>query len=128
MSQTLIISSRLEELEELSLWLQQQLPDTLSESKRNKILLVAQEVATNAILYGNKSVESETVVIKLTRNPTDILLEIEDQGRGLPALPSKEEAQKMDYLEENGRGLKLTVLLSDAAQVTKNKISITFNI
>jgi len=128
MGQKLIISSRLEELEELSLWLKDRLPPTLTETLCNNILLVAQEVVTNAILYGNKSIESETVIVEITVNESDILLEIEDQGRGLPKLPTKEEAKNMDYLDENGRGLKLAVLLSDSAQVTKNKISITFKI
>ncbi len=128
MTQTLTISSSLEELHDLSIWLLNHLPDTLTKTMYNNILLVAQEVVTNAIIYGNKEVESETVIITLSVNETDILLEIEDQGKGLPALPTKEEAKNMDYLEENGRGLKLAVLLSHSAKVTKNKITITFKI
>lgn len=128
MSQTLTISSSLEELDELSLWLKNHLPVTLTTTICNNILLVAQEVVTNAIVYGNKEVESKTVIITLNVSETDLLLEVEDQGKGLPALPTKEEAKNMDYLEENGRGLKLVVLLSHSAKVKKNKISITFKI
>jgi len=128
MCQTLTISSSLKELEGLSLWLKNNLPTTLAEKVSNHILLVAQEVATNAILHGNKEIESEPVIITLTVTETDILLEVEDQGRGLPVLPTKEEAENMDYLEENSRGMKLTVLLSHSVHVKKNKISITFKI
>lgn len=128
MSQTLTISSSLEELHNVSIWILNHLPDTLTKTMYNNILLVTQEAVSNAIIYGNKEVESETVIITLSVNETDILLEIEDQGKGLPALPTKEEAKDMDYIEENGRGLKLVVLLSHSAKVTKNKISIIFKI
>ncbi len=128
MSHALTISSSLEELEKLSIWLKGHLPATLSEKTRNNILLVAQELVVNAILHGNKKIESKPVIITVTVNDTDILLDIEDQGKGLPKLPTKKEAENMNYLEENGRGLKLAVLLSHCAEVMENKISITFKI
>lgn len=128
MSHVLTILSSLEELEKLSVWLKGYLPANLSEKTRNNILLVAQELVVNAILHGNKKIESKSVMITITVNDTDILLEIEDQGEGFPVLPTKEEAKNMNYLEENGRGLKLAVLLSHFAEVIKNKVRITFKI
>jgi anti-sigma regulatory factor (Ser/Thr protein kinase) len=126
MHQTLTIASNLEELKEVSIWVKHTLPKTLTEKIRNNILLITQELVTNAILYGNKEIESKSVIITLGIKDSDILLGVEDQGEGLPKLPSKKEAQKMDYLDENGRGMKLTVLLSHKATVHKNKIEVIF--
>ena len=128
MKNTLTIGSSIEELEDVSLWIQKYLPCGVIEKTRNTILLIAQELITNAIVYGNKSVESKTVKIIIESNEYYIVMSIEDQGRGLPSLPSKEEAQNMDYLGESGRGMKLTVLLSDEAKIEKNKIIVKFKI
>jgi len=128
MKNTLTIGSSIEELEDVSLWIQKYIPCGVIEKTRNTILLIAQELITNAIVYGNKSVESKTVKIIIESNEYYIVMSIEDQGRGLPSLPSKEEAQNMDYLGESGRGMKLTVLLSDEAKIEKNKIIVKFKI
>ncbi|RUM70281.1 MAG: ATP-binding protein [Sulfurovum sp.] len=129
MTRTLIVSSSLDELEKASLWLIRYLPKSLSESKKNNIVLVVQEMVTNAIIHGNKSIKSKEVFLslKIIEN-TSITFTIEDEGLGLSSLPSKEEAKKMDYLQEGGRGLKLAVLLSDDIQIKENKVILVFTI
>ena len=129
MTRTLIVSSSLDELEKASLWLTRYLPKPLSESKKNNIVLVIQEMVTNAIVHGNKSIKSKEVFLslKIIEN-TSITFTIEDEGLGLSSLPSKEEAKKMDYLQEGGRGLKLAVLLSDDIQIKENKVILVFTI
>ncbi|RUM76345.1 MAG: ATP-binding protein [Sulfurovum sp.] len=129
MTRTLIVSSSLDELEKASLWLIRYLPKSLSESKKSNIVLVVQEMVTNAIIHGNKSIKSKEVFLslKIIEN-TSITFTIEDEGLGLSSLPSKEEAKKMDYLQEGGRGLKLAVLLSDDIQIKENKVILVFTI
>jgi len=128
MTYTLTLRSSIEELEDASIWIEKHLPSTVIAKTQNTILLVAQELITNAIVYGNENIQSKTIQITVQSDEECIVLSIQDQGRGLPALPSKEEAQNMDYLEENGRGMKLAVLLSDEAIVERNKIIVKFNI
>jgi len=128
MKNTLTIASSIEELEDVSIWMQKCIPCEVVEKTRNTILLIAQELITNAIVYGNQSIESKTVKIDIETNEDYIVMSVEDQGKGLPALPTKEEAQNMDYLGENGRGMKLTVLLSEEAKIEKNKIIVKFKI
>ncbi|RUM71797.1 MAG: hypothetical protein DSZ09_02415, partial [Sulfurovum sp.] len=91
MTRTLIVSSSLDELEKASLWLIRYLPKSLSESKKNNIVLVVQEMVTNAIIHGNKSIKSKEVFLslKIIEN-TSITFTIEDEGLGLSSLPSKE--------------------------------------
>ena len=128
MKNILTIASSIEELEDVSIWIQKYIPSEVIEKTRNAVLLIAQELITNAIIYGNKSIESKTVKIDIDCNEDYIVMSIEDEGKGLPSLPTKEEAQKMDYLGESGRGMKLTVLLSDKATVERNKIIVKFKI
>jgi len=128
MIHTLTLRSSIEELEDAAIWIEKHLPSAVIAKTQNTILLIAQELITNAIIYGNKNIESKTIQIGLQNDNTCITLSIQDQGSGLPVLPSRVEAQDMDYLEENGRGMKLAVLLSDKATVERNKIIIKFNI
>jgi len=128
MKNILTIGSSIEELEDVSIWIQNCIPCEVIEKTRNAVLLIAQELITNAIIYGNKSIESKTVKINIVSNEDYIVMSIEDEGKGLPSLPTKEEAQKMDYLGESGRGMKLTVLLSEEATIEKNKIIVKFKI
>ena len=124
---SLKIRSSIEEVEDMYHWVKKYLPSTMTSKQCTRVLLTMQELVTNAIIHGNEGIETKTVTITLEDKETSIVLSVEDQGRGLPALPHKKEAENMDYLEENGRGMKLVVLMSDEAVVDKNKITITFN-
>ena len=128
MSYSLVVPSNLSELENISIWLHAHLPKTLDETKKNHIILSAQEISTNAMLHGNKKDKSKTVSLELNIEPKNILLYIEDEGTEDFILPSKEESKEMDYLDEDGRGLKLAVLLSDAIELNHRQIKLIFNI
>jgi len=127
MNNSLVVSSTLGELENISIWLHRYLPKVLNETKKNHILLVTQEIATNAILHGNKGDTDKNVSLELSVTPQNIILHIKDEGEQIFALPSKEEAKEMDYLDENGRGLKLAVLLSDAIELNNHQVELIFN-
>ncbi|HIP30009.1 MAG TPA: ATP-binding protein [Sulfurospirillum arcachonense] len=126
MPYTRIIGSDINELGDASLWMDAHLPLSMTPQIKNNILLVAQELITNAIIHGNQSVKSKTIIIVLEHSDVDIMLSVEDQGKGIVNLPTKEESIQMDYLDENGRGLKLATLLSDSIVVKKNKIIVRF--
>jgi len=123
---TRIIESDIDELEDASLWMDEHLPLPMTPKIKNNILLVAQELITNAIIHGNQNAKSKTVIIVLDHSDVDVVLSVEDQGKGVVSLPTKEESIQMDYLDENGRGLKLATLLSDSIVVKKNKIIVRF--
>lgn len=126
MPYTRIIGSDINELGDASLWMDAHLPLSMTPQIKNNILLVAQELITNAIIHGNQNVKSKTIIIVLEHSDVDIMLSVEDQGKGIVNLPTKEESIQMDYLDENGRGLKLATLLSDSIVVKKNKIIVRF--
>jgi len=127
MSKLLVVSSTLEELENISIWLHTSLPKVLNETKKNHILLVTQEIATNAILHGNKEDAHKNISLELSVTSQNIIVNIKDEGEQIFQLPSKEEAKEMDYLDENGRGLKLAVLLSDAIELDNHEVKLIFN-
>ena len=126
MPYTHIIGSDIDELEDTSLWMDAHLPLSITPQIKNNILLVTQELITNAIIHGNQNVKSKTVIIVLDHSDVDVTVSVEDQGKGVVSLPTKEESIQMDYLDENGRGLKLATLLSDNIVVKKNKIIVRF--
>ena len=128
MMYTISIPSNIQALEGLSTWLSNTLPNTLSKTMKNNMLLVTQELATNAILHGNQEIESKRVSVTVEITATFIGIFITDEGIGGIALPTKEESMIMDNLDENGRGLKLAVLLSDRIELNKNEIRIYFKL
>jgi len=127
MNYKLEIPSNLSQLEPVAIWAANCLPDDLDETDRRHILLLVQELTTNSILHGNKEVESKKVLLQLDVSQGSTILTVRDEGDGLPSMPSKEEAQEMDYLDVNGRGLKLVALLSDKVEVNESEIKVYFN-
>jgi len=128
MMYTISIPSNIQALEGLSSWLSNTLPNTVSKTMKNNMRLVTQELATNAILHGNQEIESKKVSVTVEITATFIGIFITDEGIGGIALPTKEESMIMDNLDENGRGLKLAVLLSDRIELNKNEIRIYFKL
>jgi len=94
---------------------------------QNHILLVVQEMVTNAIVHGNKEIAEKRVRIDLHATAKQIVIRIEDEGSGLPIFPTKEEAQEMNYMEENGRGIKLAVMLSDQVIREDNRVTLIYH-
>lgn len=125
-SKKLIIESKLEALDQVYTWLK-----TILESNTikgiNNILLITYEIVTNAIIHGNQKDSSKSVIIGLDITESQIVVTVEDEGSGYDTLPSKEESQNLNYLEEGGRGLKLAVLTCDDIKLDKNSIKLIFN-
>lgn len=126
-STKLIIESKLEALDQVYEWLKEILITKTTESIKDNILLISYEIVTNAIIHGNKRNPSRSVTIGLDITEEQIIVTVEDEGTGYDVLPSTEEAQNLNYLEEGGRGLKLAVLVCDNIELNRNRIKLIFN-
>jgi len=127
MKNKLVIQSELRSLNTVYQWLEKYLLKKVSEEKLRNILLVTQEIVTNSILHGNKNIVEKSVTVEVTVNESNIEVEIQDEGEGLVSLPSKEEAKELDYLAENGRGVKLAVLMTERIELDGNRMKLIFN-
>ena len=126
MKNILLIQSELSSLEMVYQRVNNFLINKVQKKTLQNILLITQEMVTNSILHGNNNEKSKKVSIKITVDTSHVTVDIEDEGEGLEKLPSKEEAQNLNYLEENGRGLKLTVLMTENIELDGNKIKLIF--
>ncbi len=126
MLQSIQLDSQLSELVNLQEWLKRNLPKDISLKLHNNILLINQELVTNSIVHANSLDKSKQVYVTLKESTDLIEFTIVDEGSVKIVLPTKDEAKNMDYLAENGRGLKLAVLLSDTIYTEKSKIVFIF--
>ena len=126
MKNKLIIKSDFKLLDEVYQWLENLLMDVTNKKTLNNILLVNQEMVTNSILHGNKKSIDKEVTIEVFITSTDIILEITDEGEGIKKFPSLKESKKLNYLEENGRGLKLAVLLTECITINGSNTQYIF--
>jgi len=129
MRHRLIIDSKIERLDSVYRWLESLLKRrNIEYDLIQKILFVSQEITTNAILHGNRKIPTRKVYILLNISPKRVVLNISDEGNRLFKIPTKKQATKLDYLKECGRGLKLSVLMSDRVVLTRGNLEIYFNI
>jgi serine/threonine-protein kinase RsbW len=123
---SLQIESRIEEVSRVYEWIEMHLQNKVENKIQNNVLLVTQEIVTNAIVHGNNEDVSKKVIVTFEMSQENITVTVEDEGEGCPPLPSKEEAQFLDYLSENGRGLKLAVLMCKRIETNQNLITLVF--
>ena len=128
MKNKIIIPSSIDEINSVYNWLEFQLKERVDMTLSQTILLVAQEITTNAVLHGNRLLPHKFVTIEFEISSTSVIINISDEGKGIDKLPSKKEAEELDYLAENGRGLKLAVLMSDKIEVDGSSTKILFKI
>lgn len=127
MPHKLVIKSEIAQIPMVHDWLKERIKPLTDESMLNKILLVAQEIVSDSIVHGNHEDASKDVFLNLDIAAKHIIVAVQDEGEGIKRLPSKEEAQELDYLAENGRGLKLAVLICDDIVLKGNKITLMFD-
>jgi len=124
----IIIESRIDAIDDVYQWLQKKLDaEDIASKLLNSILLVTQEMVTNSVIHGNREAINKYVTTTLYSTSEQIIIEIQDEGEGILSLPTKDEAQELDYLAENGRGLKLTVLMTDEIELDGNRMKLMFN-
>jgi len=128
MNNQIVIESRIDAIDEVYQWLQKKLEaEDIASKLLNSILLVTQEMVTNSVIHGNRESLNKYVTTNLYSTSEQIIIEIQDEGEGILSLPTKDEAQELDYLAENGRGLKLTVLMTDEIELDGNRMKLMFN-
>ncbi|HHD80647.1 MAG TPA: ATP-binding protein [Campylobacterales bacterium] len=128
MKSKIVIQSNVKELNTIYQWLETLLEEAkVDKNLSQTILLITQEIATNAILHGNKEITNKNVTVQAHIRLKEIVIDISDEGDGIQTLPTKKEATELNYLEEGGRGLKLAVLMSDDIELYQNKIRLIFN-
>ena len=123
----IIVNSQLCEVAKVYRWLEGHLLPLLDNKRLEEILLVMQEMVSNAVIHGNYKHFAKKVSIYLQIESKQIILTVEDEGEGIKRLPTLTEALNMDYMEENGRGLKLAVLISDHIELNHNNIRLWFS-
>jgi len=128
MKQRIVIQSDIDNIHTAYQWLELLLKEeNISQKLSQTVLLIAQEIITNSILHGNQNSPNKSVTIEADIGVKDIVIDIEDEGKGIEILPTQEEAKELNYLEEGGRGLKLAVLMSDDIELYGNRIRLIFN-
>ena len=101
---------------------------SLNEDYYGNILIAVTEAVNNAIIHGNKNVESKVVKVDVSKNNNALTFSVADQGDGfdfenLPDPTAPENLEKPD-----GRGIFLMKNLSDGVEFESNgsKVCITF--
>lgn len=123
---SLQINSSIDEIPLVYGWLDGIIRPLTGKERCETILLVTQEIVTNAIIHGNREDPEKQVALDLQVTDTEFIIHIQDEGIGIDMLPSEEEADSMDLPEFGGRGLKLAVMLSDVVRVEGNRVELRF--
>lgn len=102
----------------------------LNEDYYGNILIAVTEAVNNAIIHGNKNVESKLVKVFAEENGGNVVFSVEDEGDGfdfnnLPDPTAPENIEKPD-----GRGIFLMKNLSDDVEFESNgsKVNISFTV
>jgi serine/threonine-protein kinase RsbW len=78
------------------------------------IRVILNELIVNGALHGNECMSSKTVSLTLRMSEDKLMIEVEDEGRGIEYNPSD--------LKSWGRGLVLVNGLSDELYVDRNRV------
>jgi serine/threonine-protein kinase RsbW len=93
------------------------------------IPLTIDELFLNAVIYGNKEIESKTVTVNVVLDPEKISIEITDQGEGFDWQRVLDRNSPADLENEGGRGIFLVKHYVDQLQYNKigNSVSVIIN-
>lgn len=100
---TILFSSALEKIDEVSRETEQFLFRLGVQEKAFRILLSMREALTNAILHGNRGNPQKTVRYRVCVEGGDLVMEVEDEGEGFDW---KRQMKRIPSVHsESGRGL-----------------------
>lgn len=88
----------------------------LDEDRIPGLLLAVTEATTNAIIHGNKSDESKSVVITVKVEENKLIISIKDQGPGFDPSSIPDPTHPDNLLKDSGRGLYLMRIYMDDLQ------------
>lgn len=100
----------------------------VSDEVYGKILVSTIEAVNNAIIHGNRGIESKIVKLSFSSNGSSLIIIVKDEGEGynfnnIPDPTSSENIEKL-----NGRGVFIMKKLADdiAFNDTGNEVTMTF--
>lgn len=85
----------------------------LSDEVYGNILVATMEATNNAIIHGNNSDPGKNVMIKLELVKKELMVHIEDQGKGFDFATVPDPTAPENLEKINGRGIFLMERLSD---------------
>ena len=102
----------------------------INQDNYGKILVSTMEAVNNAIVHGNKSVESKAVEIEISFNRNILEITIMDEGSGFKfdTVPDPTKAENIENV--SGRGVFLMSKLADKIKFNEqgNKVTMSFKI
>jgi len=102
----------------------------INKDNYGKILVSAMEAVNNAIVHGNKSIESKTVEINISFDKNILKITVMDEGPGFrfDAVPDPTKAENIENV--SGRGVFLMSKLADNIKFNEqgNKVTMSFKI
>lgn len=108
MEQLLVISSSLNNLEKVRMFLEEVYSESnLDRSSFNRVFLGLSEALTNSIVHGNKLNASKNISIEVNCMNLELFIEITDEGEGFLIECLKDPTCSKNLKEESGRGIFL---------------------
>ena len=102
----------------------------INQDNYGKIMVCAMEAVNNAVVHGNKSVESKQVIISISYLHNLLEISVEDEGPGFKAdaVPDPTSAENIENV--SGRGVFLMKKLADKIEFNEqgNKVTMSFKI
>ena len=92
----------------------------LSDEVYGNILVATMEATNNAIIHGNNSDPEKNVKIEMMMEQKELLVHIEDQGRGFDYATVPDPTAPENLEKINGRGIFLMERLSDEILYLEN--------
>jgi serine/threonine-protein kinase RsbW len=82
-----------------------------------KISMAVREAAVNAVLHGNAYDPSKKVTLAFERSPSDLVITIRDQGKGLDESKIPDPLAADNLLKTSGRGIFLIRSFMDQVEI-----------
>ncbi len=92
----------------------------LSDEVYGNVLVATMEATNNAIIHGNNSDPEKNVKIEMMMEKKELLVHIEDQGRGFDYATVPDPTAPENLEKINGRGIFLMERLSDEILYLEN--------
>jgi serine/threonine-protein kinase RsbW len=92
----------------------------LSDEVYGNVLVATMEATNNAIIHGNNSDPEKSVKIEMMSEQKELMVHIEDQGRGFDYATVPDPTAPENLEKINGRGIFLMERLSDEILYLEN--------
>ncbi|HEY7839477.1 MAG TPA: ATP-binding protein [Terriglobales bacterium] len=87
------------------------------EGERHRITMAVREITVNAVMHGNAYDTGKKVTIEFSLSPSDLVVNIRDQGSGFDAAGLADPLAPENLLRQSGRGIFLARAFMDRVEV-----------